>query len=1133
MGPTRKSRSLNRRYTHDDSPSKDDDSTKRSSGRKRKLSDMLGPRWTTEELSRFYGAYRKYNNDWRKIASSVRNRSPEMMEALYTMNRAYLSLPHGTASSDGLIAMMTDHYCNLAGSDSDLESNDGTGSSRKTKKQACGKIQPTTSKSYNDQFVSHCQVTMPDYGFLPFLKKKRSGGGRPCPVGKRTPRFPVSFPSEKFIAESNVSPRRPGLKLKVNANDDEVAQEIAIALAEASQKGSSSKVSQTPSKIAESVMSSPFRYAQSKHSVAETTSNQNAAVDEEELEGSTEAETGELSRYKPSLVESRSPGTVKEKTKKLKGKKCEIGNNSEHLLDDIKEECSGTEEGQRVGAMTSNFHVEVTDTKISSSSVHSQRKKSKRILYGRDDAPAFDALQTLADLSLLMPMGDEDESRLHFKDGGDDPVDELLSTESLPIDQKREKRQYSGVRMKGHKPLSSSKVAPSKTSKPGKASVTSSVPEEDKDLQPSIAKTPKRKQKMQVSKVPKTEARPDLHLSRSPRVEDGDPGKKLMNRSKKSSQSGSPHSIRNSGNSCSADIQKEASESAQVPVVSQVHSPTKVRSRRKMDLKKPQKLCDNISNYQSDLSIASVHGRVLKSKENMSICLSNPRLRRWCIYEWFYSAIDYPWFAKREFVEYLYHVGLGHVPRLTRVEWGVIRSSLGKPRRFSEQFLKEEKEKLNQYRYSVRKHYTELREGVREGLPTDLARPLSVGQRVTAIHPKTREVHDGSVLTVDHSRCRVQFDHHELGVEFVLDIDCMPLNPLENLPTALVGKQPISADKFFGNFNELKMCGRIQDYMKLCPDDKVVATDNISHLSLSVDPASLLNQTKVSSANTNLQMRIGSAETPNYQQIAYSQIQAKEADVQALAELTRALEKKEAVVLELRRMNDDLSIYQIDSNNSLKDSEPFKKQYAAVLVQLNEINDQVSSALYCLRQRNTYQGSMPLMWSRAGTNSADPGGEFSVDHSACQTTESGPHVNDIINSSRTKAWAMVDAAMQAVSSLKCREGTMEKIEEAIDYVNDRLPSDDSSTPMAPHPNAMSASDTESQIPFELISKCVATLLMIQKCTQRQFPPSDVAQILDSAVTSLQPRSTQNLPVYSEIQKCMGIIRNQIMALIPT
>lgn len=84
--------------------------------------------------------------------------------------------------------------------------------------------------------------------------------------------------------------------------------------------------------------------------------------------------------------------------------------------------------------------------------------------------------------------------------------------------------------------------------------------------------------------------------------------------------------------------------------------------------------------------------------------------------------------------------------------------------------MKEEKDKLNQYRDSVRTHYTELRSGTRDGLPTDLARPLSVGQRVIAIHPKTREIHDGSVLTVDHNRCRVQFDRLELGVEFVMVI---------------------------------------------------------------------------------------------------------------------------------------------------------------------------------------------------------------------------------------------------------------------------------------------------------------------------------------------------------------------------
>lgn len=70
----------------------------------------------------------------------------------------------------------------------------------------------------------------------------------------------------------------------------------------------------------------------------------------------------------------------------------------------------------------------------------------------------------------------------------------------------------------------------------------------------------------------------------------------------------------------------------------------------------------------------------------------------------------------------------------------------------------------------MRKHYAELRTGVREGLPRDLPRPLSVGQRVIAIHPKTRELHDGSVLTIDHDKCRVQFDRPELGVEFVMVI---------------------------------------------------------------------------------------------------------------------------------------------------------------------------------------------------------------------------------------------------------------------------------------------------------------------------------------------------------------------------
>ncbi|KAJ4954783.1 hypothetical protein NE237_011566 [Protea cynaroides] len=186
------------------------------------------------------------------------------------------------------------------------------------------------------------------------------------------------------------------------------------------------------------------------------------------------------------------------------------------------------------------------------------------------------------------------------------------------------------------------------------------------------------------------------------------------------------------------------------------------------------------------------------------------------------------------------------------------------------------------------------------------------------------------------------------------------------------------------------------------------------------------------------------------------QIQAKETDLQALSELTRALYKKEALLLELRHMNDEVEGNHKDGENFLKGLEPFKKQYAMVLVQLQAANDQVSSALLYLRQRNTYPTNpqFPLMKSVA--NLVSLGGPLgSFDHSGFLCQESGSHVAAIVDSSRLKAKTMVDTA-------------------------------------------------------------------VQTCTERQYPPAEVAQILDSAVTSLKPCS-QNLHVYGEIQRCMGIV----------
>ncbi|XP_055813381.1 protein ALWAYS EARLY 3-like isoform X2 [Solanum dulcamara] len=1129
MAPAKKSRSVNKRFspTTEISPSKDGngDNLKKSLQRKRKLSDMLGPKWSDKDLTHFYQAYREYGKDWKKVAGAVKPRTAEMVEALYTMNRAYLSLPEGTASVVGLIAMMTDHYCNLAASDSEQESNEDAGTSRKPQKRARVKIQPNVSKT--------SEVASPTlaatHGCLPLLKKKRSGGSRPRAVGKRTPRFPVSFTHENPMGEKYISPSRRSLKLQADDSDTDDDVKIALVLTEASQRGGSPQVSQTLNRWTDSAMSSPVETAGRKRVKMGMGDGKLLSNEVDEEEGSMEADTGELLRYKNDLAETGTISRTAQKGRRPLAEKLEV-DSGEYHFDDIKEACSGTEEGQRLGAVGGKLEMEASDEKNSRTSLQGPKKKSKKMFFRRDEDSPFDALQKLADLSLMMPTTEnEDESMTLAKDETDDQVDESGSLEALPANKKRDKHGSAGVRSRWSQPVSKFGVASSKTSKHGKVRPT------------DVTAVPEAKQ------ARKTEGHINNEVTDSLEAETKELPKKSTNKGKRSNQGMSLKLIKDQEHASCADPRSERSDSAQstaqIPVENQVNLPAKVRSRRKMDLRKPQrqfflKISDR-SLDDTSASITAFHDRAFSLKEKISNCLSKHQVRSWCIYEWFYSAIDYPWFAKREFVEYLYHVGLGHVPRLTRVEWGVIRSSLGRPRRFSEQFLNEEKEKLNQYRESVRTHYNELREGTREGLPTDLAKPLSVGQRVIAIHPITREIHDGSVLTVDRSRCRVQFDRPEFGVEFVMDFECMPLNPFENMPTSLK-RHADGVDQFFGSFNELKVNVRANEFMKF-PVGDMENGDVYSHFSPPSHPISnLLMQTKVASAEADMQCKSGVMETAAYQQTTYSklsaaaQILAKEADVQALVEFTRALDKKDAVISELRRMNDDVLENQKSNDCSLKDSEPFKKQYAAVLIQLNEVNQQVSSALYRLRQRNNYPGSMPLAWPRPVTNYVDPSVLSTFDHCTSQQQESGFLVNEIIESSKIKARTMVDAAVQAMISFSGRENTTEKIEATIDYVNDRILLDDSCMPTRLDPKSKNMSDrNEAEIPSELISKCVATLLMIQKCTERQFPPADVAKVLDSAVASLQPCCSQNSSIYSEIQKCMGIIRNQILSLVPT
>ncbi|KAJ6323543.1 hypothetical protein OIU76_010948 [Salix suchowensis] len=1139
MAPSTK---RNKRYSNIDEVTSNKNAAEnanKSKPRKRKLSEMLGPQWGKEELERFYKAYRKHGKDWEKVAVVV-NRSVEMVEALYTMNKAYLSLPKGFASGAGLIAMMTDHYSNLGENGSELERSGGKRPSQKPQKRA---------RLHQIMAAYHCF-------------KKRHSGSKPWTVGKRTPRVPVTYSHDKDN-EKYVSPIWQGMKVKSDAVDDDVAHEIALALTEASRRGGSPQISQTPKR--KTKIPSPAQNDERMHDESEMMSAKlrGSEMDEVGCElslGSTDDYVGDYARDR-----------IFWKGRRYHGRRSlEVEENLDNHLDDVREACSGTEEGQKLEAVKEKFEMEVAYSKPVRSSKGS-RKRSKKVLFGEVEDTDFDALEALADLSLRLP---------------ETPVDTGLSA----LVEEENTRIVAKSKLKGIRSSPGVKPVSFKNIRHGKVSPhnVTSIPEAEEAPYQISPVMRKRRQNPSPSKVSENEKHADSHLGESQKFEvtkDDNfvsKGKYSLDAAYfKEGKLMKPAEQISSSNNHGRELNDSAPTTIRVLSANQFNLPTKVRSSRKLNIPKllverDSKSSENIVNSKSNTVIPSFQDRVLSRKGKLSNCLSRYLVRRWCLFEWFASAIDYPWFAKREFVEYLEHVGLGHIPRLTRVEWGVIRSSLGKPRRFSEQFLKEEKKKLNQYRESVREHYAELHAGTRDGLPTDLARPLSVGQRILALHPRTSEIHDGSILTVDHSRYCVQFDQPELGVEFVMDVHCMPLNPLENMPASMIGHN-IALNRYIKNLNELKInvqpAEKKMEEFNFSPCENLEGASALPHGTPSTYPFSdLLQHPKGGLLGSNTQFNIG-GETVNTQQATNAQpsfcaqIQAKEGDIHALSELSRALDKKEAVVSELKHMNDELLESQKRGDYSLKDSEVFKKHYAAVLLQLNEVNEMVSSALFCLRERNTYQGNTPHVLLKPVANIDEPAcHSSSFDSSTDDTQESGSHVVEIVESSRTKAQTMVDAAMQAMLSLKKEGSSIDSIEDAIDSVNNKLSADDLSVPAirssipaisiqgtlafqdqssscAANPGAINhapdaklnnlSTPNEVQIPTELISHCVATLLMIKRCTERQFPPSDVAMVLDSAVTGLKPCCSTNLPIYAEIQKCMGVIRNQILALIPT
>ncbi|KAL6293205.1 hypothetical protein ACE6H2_001347 [Prunus campanulata] len=369
MAPSRKSRSVNKRfsYMNEAASNKYGENANKTGQKKRKLSDMLGPQWTKEELENFYEAYRKYGKDWKKVASVVRHRSVEMVEALYSMNKRTLALQ--------------------GGSDSEEENNEDAETSRKPQKHARSKLRSESSKELEghipDFSESHPMASTSDC--LSPLKNRRSGI-RPHAVKKRTPRVPVAYSNDQDNNRKYSPPARQGLKLNVDANNNDVAREIALASTEASHRGGSPLVSWTPKRKAKGTTPSPVRNGERMRAESEMTNARlhGCEMDEGGCElslGSTEADNDYYDRNEKYTMGREGTGTleVQQRRKRYFVKKKEVDESKNEHVEDIKEACSGTEEGQKLGAIKGK--LDTKDAKSARSFYKDTRKKSKKALF--------------------------------------------------------------------------------------------------------------------------------------------------------------------------------------------------------------------------------------------------------------------------------------------------------------------------------------------------------------------------------------------------------------------------------------------------------------------------------------------------------------------------------------------------------------------------------------------------------------------------------------------------------------------------------------------------------------------------------------------------------------------------------
>lgn len=225
----------------------------------------------------------------------------------------------------------------------------------------------------------------------------------------------------------------------------------------------------------------------------------------------------------------------------------------------------------------------------------------------------------------------------------------------------------------------------------------------------------------------------------------------------------------------------------------------KEESKRRQSEEAAQKAADAAKSTTTSAAVVEAIDRKIFQRIGLRLrnLLKLPKAHKWVSYEWFYSYIDRPLFEGENDFQICLRESFPQLKtrKLTRCEWSKIRALMGKPRRCSPAFFREERVELERRRQKIRLLQSRKHADASfvKDLPAEIPLALPVGTKVTArLRCPQDGIYTGCVEVVDSmtSAYRITFDRPGLGTHHVPDIEVLANDFTETLSLISLVQDP-------------------------------------------------------------------------------------------------------------------------------------------------------------------------------------------------------------------------------------------------------------------------------------------------------------------------------------------------------